>query len=143
MGKRIRLGSSTRGCYISRIIGNVVLHELDIKLREKNMRACRYADDAVIFCKSRKAAERKHLSGFKKFIESKLHLRVNEDKTKSSKSRKPRCSIPRSLASRLKVSKAKKMKFPQYRYFPTVHVKKRKKLRESLRILLDRRAEEG
>ncbi len=32
------------------------------------------------------------------------------------------------------------MKFPQYRYFPTVHVKKRKKLKESLRILLDRRA---
>ena len=28
-----------------------------------------------------------------------------------------------------KVSKAKKMKFPQYRYFPTVHVKKRKKLK--------------
>ena len=39
--------------------------------------------------------------------------------------------IPRFLASRLKVSKAKKMKFPQYRYFPTVHVKKRKKLKES------------
>ena len=42
-----------------------------------------------------------------------------------------------------KVSKAKKMKFPQYRYFPTVHVKKRKKLKESLRILLDRRARGG
>ncbi len=105
------------------------------------MRACRYADDAVIFCKSRKAAERA-LKWIKKFIESKLHLRVNEDKTKILKVGSPDVQFL-GFSFTTKVSKAKKMKFPQYRYFPTVHVKKRKKLKESLRILLDRRARGG
>ena len=140
VGKANRLGCP-QGGVISPVCANVVLHELDIKLREKNMRACRYADDAVIFCKSRKAAERA-LKWIKKFIESKLHLRVNEDKTKILKVGSPDVQFL-GFSFTTKVSKAKKRKFPQYRYFPTVHVKKRKKLKESLRILLDRRARGG
>ena len=41
----------------------------------------RYADDMMIFCKSRKSAERT-LANIKPFIEKKLFLKLNEDKTK-------------------------------------------------------------
>ena len=41
----------------------------------------RYVDDMMIFCKSRKSAERT-LANIKPFIEKKLFLKLNEDKTK-------------------------------------------------------------
>ena len=41
----------------------------------------RYADDMVIMCHSKKAAER-ILSHVKKYVEEKLFLKVNETKTK-------------------------------------------------------------
>ena len=40
----------------------------------------RYADDSLIFCKSKRGAERV-CEGLTKFIEKKLHLIVNLDKT--------------------------------------------------------------
>ena len=40
----------------------------------------RYADDSLIFCKSKRGAERV-CEGLTKFIEKKLHLKVNLDKT--------------------------------------------------------------
>ena len=40
----------------------------------------RYADDAMIFCKSKRAAERVK-SSITKFIEGKLFLKVNKEKT--------------------------------------------------------------
>ena len=40
----------------------------------------RYADDSLIFCKSKREAERV-CEGLTKFIEKKLHLIVNLDKT--------------------------------------------------------------
>ena len=40
----------------------------------------RYADDCMIFCKSERAAER-ILESISKFIEGKLFLKVNHDKT--------------------------------------------------------------
>ncbi len=46
------------------------------------MRACvRYADDVMIFCKSKRGAERV-LKNIIPFIEEKLYLKVNEEKTK-------------------------------------------------------------
>lgn len=38
------------------------------------------------------------------------------------------------------VTKKKKARFPDYKYFPVVHRKKRTKLKEKLRALTDRRA---
>ena len=63
------------------MLANILLHELDEKLESKGVRAVRYADDAVLFAKSRKAAERL-LEWVTDFIEQKLFLKVNAEKTK-------------------------------------------------------------
>lgn len=42
---------------ISPLLGNVMLNESDHELERRGLRFARFADDRVIFCKSRKAAE--------------------------------------------------------------------------------------
>ena len=70
-----------QGGPISPILANIMLNELDKKLEERGQSFVRYADDMMIFCKSRKAAERT-LANIKPFIEKKLFLKLNEEKTK-------------------------------------------------------------
>ena len=55
-------------------------NELDKELACRGSPFIRYADDAMIFCKSKRAAERVK-SSITKFIESKLFLKVNREKT--------------------------------------------------------------
>lgn len=69
-----------QGGPLSPLLSNIMLNELDKELERRGHRFVRYADDAVIFCKSRKAAERVCAS-ITKFIEKKLHLKVNKEKT--------------------------------------------------------------
>lgn len=136
---------NTQGCpqggNMSPICANIILHELDKELVRKGIRACRYADDAMIFCKSQKAAQRA-LLWIKKFIEEKLFLQVNEAKTKILKIGDPEVQFL-GFSFTTNVSKAKKEKYPQYKYFPVVHNKKKLKLKQALRQLLDRRAPGG
>lgn len=61
-----------------------MLDELDKELEKRGLRFCRYADDSNIFVKTPRAAERV-MQSIKKFIESKLKLKVNEDKSKTAK----------------------------------------------------------
>ena len=70
-----------QGGPISPTLANIMLNELDKKLEERGHPFVRYADDMMIFCKSRKSAERT-LANIKPFIEKKLFLKLNEDKTK-------------------------------------------------------------
>lgn len=70
-----------QGGPLSPLLGNVMLNESDQELERRGHRFVRYADDMVIFCKSRKAAERTVVS-ITKFIEGKLFLKVNREKTK-------------------------------------------------------------
>lgn len=70
-----------QGGPISPILANIMLNELDKKLEERGHPFVRYADDMMIFCKSRKSAERT-LANIKPFIEKKLFLKLNEEKTK-------------------------------------------------------------
>lgn len=74
-----------QGSPISPLLSNIVLDELDKELERRNLRFCRFADDANIFCKSEKAANRVMVS-ITKFIEKRLKLKVNKDKSKVSKS---------------------------------------------------------
>jgi group II intron reverse transcriptase/maturase len=69
-----------QGGPLSPLLSNIMLNELDVELMERGHRFVRYADDCMIFCKSRKAAERT-LHSITAFIEGKLHLKVNRDKT--------------------------------------------------------------
>ena len=57
-----------------------MLNELDKELERRGHRFVCYADDCMIFCKSRKSAERT-LENIIPFIEGKLFLRVNRKKT--------------------------------------------------------------
>jgi hypothetical protein len=62
------------------MLRNVMLNELDRELERRGHGFVRYADDCMIFCKSRKAAERA-LEKIVPFIEKKLFLKVNREKT--------------------------------------------------------------
>ncbi len=69
-----------QGGPLSPLLGNVMLNELDRELKRRGHRFVRYADDALIFYKSRRAAERT-LEKIIPFIEGKLFLKVNRTKT--------------------------------------------------------------
>lgn len=77
---------SVQGSPLSPLLSNVVLDELDKELEKRGLEFCRYADDCNIFVKSEKAAHRIKNS-ISTFIEKKLKLVVNEEKTKVAKSR--------------------------------------------------------
>lgn len=74
------LGTPQGGC-ISPVLANVLLNELDHKLEERKHQFVRYADDMMIFCKSERAALRT-LETIRPYIEGKLFLKINEQKTK-------------------------------------------------------------
>ena len=69
-----------QGGPLSPLCGNVMLNELDKELERRGHRFVRYADDALIFCKSRKSAKRT-LANIIPFIEGELFLKVNRAKT--------------------------------------------------------------
>ena len=73
-----------QGGPLSPLLSNIVLDELDKELESRGLHFVRYADDFVIYCKSRKAAERVRQS-ITKFITVKLKLKVNEDKSSVSR----------------------------------------------------------
>ena len=76
-----------QGGPLSPLLGNIMLHECDRELEQRGHRFVRYADDLMVFCKSRKAAERT-LAHLTPFIEGKLFLKVNREKTKVAHVRK-------------------------------------------------------
>ena len=69
-----------QGGPLNPLLGNIMLNELDHELERRGHRFVRYADDLLIFCKSRKAAKR-ILNHILPYIEGKLYLRVNREKT--------------------------------------------------------------
>ena len=69
-----------QGGPLSPLLGNVMLNELDKELERRGHKFVRYADDCMIFCKSRKAAERT-MRNIVPFITGKLFLKVNLEKT--------------------------------------------------------------
>ena len=69
-----------QGGPLSPLLSNIMLNELDKELERRGHRFVRYADDCMIFCKSRKSAERT-LENIIPFIERKLFLKVNRKKT--------------------------------------------------------------
>jgi RNA-directed DNA polymerase len=76
---------SVQGSPLSPLLSNVVLDELDKELEKRNLEYCRYADDCNIFTRTQRNAERT-MNSIKKFIEKKLKLKVNEEKSKVKKS---------------------------------------------------------
>lgn len=69
-----------QGGPLSPLLGNIMLNELDHELERRGHKFVRYADDIMILCKSRRAA-RRTLKRITAFIEGKLFLKVNHEKT--------------------------------------------------------------
>ena len=69
-----------QGGPLSPLLGNIMLNECDHELERRGHRFVRYADDLMIFCKSKRAASRT-LNHILPYIEGKLFLRVNREKT--------------------------------------------------------------
>ena len=72
-----------QGGPLSPLLSNIMLNELDWELSRRGHRFVRYADDCMIFCKSKRAAERT-LENIIPFIEGKLFLKVNREKTEAT-----------------------------------------------------------
>src|SRR5665647_899265 len=62
------------------LLSNIMLNELDKELELRGHQFVRYADDVIIFCKSKRSATRT-LENILPFIEGKLFLKVNREKT--------------------------------------------------------------
>jgi len=69
-----------QGGPLSPLLSNIMLNELDKELEKRGHRFVRYADDLVILCRSKRSAERT-LANIVPFIEKKLFLKVNREKT--------------------------------------------------------------
>ena len=113
-----------QGGPLSPLLSNIMLNELDKELTRRGHRFVRYADDCMIFCKSRKSAERT-LNNIVPYIEGKLFLKVNRTKT---------CVAH--------ISKVKYLGYRFYRHKGTcrfrVHPKSIIKMKNRIRELTDR-----
>jgi group II intron reverse transcriptase/maturase len=113
-----------QGGPLSPVLSNIMLNELDKELTRRGHRFVRYADDCMIFCKSKKSAERT-LQYIVPFIEGKLFLKVNREKTVIAH-----------------VSKVKFLGYAFYRYKGEcrfrVHSKSVKKMQNRIRELMKR-----
>ena len=75
-----RIAGTPQGSPLSPLLSNIVLDELDRELEKRGLSFCRYADDCNIFVGSQKAGERV-LASLTDFIEKKLKLKVNREKS--------------------------------------------------------------
>ena len=73
-----------QGGNLSPLLSNIMLHELDQELEARGLRFTRYADDCVILVRSRAAATRVMYS-VTDWIERKLGLKVNAEKTHTTR----------------------------------------------------------
>ena len=79
--KRPTKVGTPQGGNLSPLLSNIMLNELDKELEARGLNFVRYADDAIILLKSEKAANRV-LKSITKFIEKKLGLKVNAEKSR-------------------------------------------------------------
>jgi len=81
-GTRVCTDEGTpQGGPLSPLLSNVVLDEFDKELARRGLRFVRYADDCNIFVRSERAGQRV-MGSIRKFLQSRLRLLVNEEKSK-------------------------------------------------------------
>lgn len=79
-----RREGTPQGGPLSPLLANLLLDDLDRELERRGHTFCRYADDCNIYVGSRAAGERV-LASLTKFLEDKLRLRVNHEKSAVAK----------------------------------------------------------
>lgn len=70
-----------QGGPLSPLLSNIVLDELDKELARRGHRFVRYADDCNVYVKTERAGHRV-MASLRDYIERKMKLRVNQDKSK-------------------------------------------------------------
>lgn len=75
-----RYEGTPQGGPLSPLLANLLLDDLDRELRRRGHTFCRYADDCNIYVRSQAAGERV-LASITMFLEGKLRLRVNREKS--------------------------------------------------------------
>ncbi|MDD2491211.1 MAG: group II intron reverse transcriptase/maturase, partial [Bacteroidales bacterium] len=113
-----------QGGNLSPLLSNIMLNELDKELQRRGLKFVRYADDCNIYVKSKKAANRV-MESITRYIEGKLKLKVNKDKSA--------------------VDRPWKLKFLGYSFYNAkggvecrVHPKSIKKFKQKLKFLTGR-----
>lgn len=113
-----------QGGPLSPLLSNIMLNELDKELENRGHRFVRYADDCNIYVKSKRAGERV-MESITNFIEGKLKLKVNKEKSA--------------------VDNPWRRKFLGYSFYPVkngvdfrVHPKSIKKLKSKLKNMTNR-----
>ena len=81
-----------QGGPLSPLLANIYLDELDKELEKRGHRFARYADDLICICKSRRAAERT-LASLTRFVQEKMLLKVNREKSHVAYISSPQTSI--------------------------------------------------
>ena len=114
-----------QGGNLSPLLSNIMLNELDKELEARGLNFVRYADDCIILVKSEKAANRV-LASITKFIEKKLGLKVNAEKSKVTR------------PTQTKYLGFSFWKSPKGQWKPKPHLKSYQKLVRKLKQLTDR-----
>ena len=114
-----------QGGNLSPLLSNIMLNELDKELEARGLNFVRYADDCIILVRSEKAANRV-LNSITKYIEKKLGLKVNAEKSKVT-----RPNQTKYLGFSFWKSTGGKWK-------PKPHIKSYQKLKRKLKTLTNR-----
>jgi RNA-directed DNA polymerase len=75
-----REAGTPQGSPLSPLLSNLLLDEFDKELERRGHRFCRYADDANVYVRSRRAGERV-MASLALYLESRLRLKVNRVKS--------------------------------------------------------------
>ncbi len=75
-----RTEGTPQGGPLSPLLSNILLDDLDKELERRGHKFCRYADDCNIYVKSLRAG-RRVLSSVSQFLEKRLKLKVNAEKS--------------------------------------------------------------
>lgn len=75
-----RTEGTPQGGPLSPLLSNILLTDLDRELERRGHRFCRYADDCNVYVRS-EAAGRRAMNAITDYLERKLKLRVNRDKS--------------------------------------------------------------
>jgi RNA-directed DNA polymerase len=117
-----RAEGTPQGGPLSPLLSNILLDELDKELERRGHKFVRYADDCNIYVQSRRAGERV-LESVTKFLERRLRLRVNEEKSAVARPwerkflgysmtwhKEPRLKVAAETVKRLKAKLRKKFR---------------------------------
>ena len=103
---------SPQGGNLSPLLANIYLNEFDQEFSNRGVPCIRYADDIVLLAKSKRASERL-LESSTRYLEEKLKLTVNREKSRTVRCLQSEILSSLALYSKTKVRNLIKMGVPE------------------------------